>query len=127
MPHLIETFLCCSYDIQYREAGSGRWKNLVKETEDAKIYFVNDLLPKTYYVFRLSLIYPQSSVPYIWPPDERFAYESLGKDFLSITSINCSFQRRKNYIMKGFTICIIYTVLFGLLNQEGPNLEGELD
>jgi hypothetical protein len=69
----------CRYDIQYREAGSGRW-NLLKGTEDTSFYFVDRLLPKTYYVFRLSLIYPHSSMPYIWPPDERFAYESLGKN-----------------------------------------------
>lgn len=78
--HLIKNFLCCRYDIQYREAGSANWNNLLKETEDTNIYFVDHLLPKTYYIFRLSLIYPQSSVPYIWPLDERFAYESLGKN-----------------------------------------------
>lgn len=68
----------CRYDIQYREAGSGRWNSILKDTEDSSFYLVDHLLPKTYYVFRLSLIYPYSSVPYIWPPDERFAFESLG-------------------------------------------------
>jgi hypothetical protein len=70
----------CRYDIQYREAGSGRWNSILKDTEDSSFYLVDHLLPKTYYVFRLSLIYPYSSVPYIWPPDERFAFESLGKN-----------------------------------------------
>jgi hypothetical protein len=78
MPNLIERCLCCRYDIQYREAGSGSWNNLLKETEDTEVYFIDHLVPKTHYIFRLSLIYPHSSVPYVWPPDERFAYESLG-------------------------------------------------
>lgn len=79
-PHLSETCLCCRYDIQYREAGSGSWNNLLKEADDTDVYFVDHLLPKTHYIFRLSLVYPHSSVPYIWPADERFAYESLGKN-----------------------------------------------
>ncbi|XP_069689840.1 proto-oncogene tyrosine-protein kinase ROS isoform X2 [Periplaneta americana] len=67
-----------SYDIQFREAGSGNWNSLLQESEDTTVYFVEHLLPKTHYIFRLSLIYPHSSIPYIWPPDERFTYESLG-------------------------------------------------
>ncbi|KAJ9583818.1 hypothetical protein L9F63_021821, partial [Diploptera punctata] len=66
------------HTIQYREAGSGIWNNLLQETEDSKTYFVDQLLPKTNYTFRLSLYYPQSTEPYIWPADERFTYESLG-------------------------------------------------
>lgn len=76
----MKTVLLCRYDIQYHEAGSGMWNNVLKSTEDSSFYFVDHLHPKTYYVFRLSLIYPHSSEPYVWPPDERFAYESLGKN-----------------------------------------------
>jgi len=80
----MKTLLLCRYDIQYHEGGSGIWNNILKSTEDSSYYFVDHLLPKTYYVFRVSLVYPYSSEPYIWPPDERFTYESLGKNLPSL-------------------------------------------
>lgn len=80
----MKTLLLRRYDIQYHEAGSGIWNNILKSTEDSSYYFVDHLLPKTYYVFRVSLVYPYSPEPYIWPPDERFTYESLGKNLPSL-------------------------------------------
>ncbi|PNF32886.1 hypothetical protein B7P43_G01836 [Cryptotermes secundus] len=100
------------YDIQYREAGSAHWNNLLKETEDTNVYFVDHLFPKTYYIFRLSLIYPQSSVPYIWPLDERFAYESLG-DCPSPPGIPVIQQLRRD----------VYQVIWDPSRENGAHIE----
>lgn len=47
--------------------------------EDNHTYLVENLKPKTQYTFELSLYYPSSEDPYIWPSDGRFTYETLGK------------------------------------------------
>ncbi|XP_021913370.1 proto-oncogene tyrosine-protein kinase ROS isoform X3 [Zootermopsis nevadensis] len=97
------------YDIQYHEAGSGSWSNLLKDTE---VYFVDHLLPKTHYVFRLSLIYPHSSVPYVWPPDERFSYETLG-DCPSPPGVPLIQQLRRD----------VYQVIWDASRENGARIE----
>lgn len=39
---------------------------------------VENLYPKTRYVFTISLYFPKRAEPYVWPQDDRFAFDTLG-------------------------------------------------
>lgn len=40
-------------------------------------YIVENLHPKTVYIFSILIYYPRRDSPYFWPPNERFTYETL--------------------------------------------------
>ncbi|XP_071445601.1 proto-oncogene tyrosine-protein kinase ROS [Hetaerina americana] len=78
------------HTIQYTRMGMDQWENIsppststmqlqsIENTEGSLSYSIDGLQPKTRYTFRLSLKYPLSKEPYIWPPDGRFTFETLG-------------------------------------------------
>lgn len=74
--HISKEYMLKFYDFSF-----GEWQNVTRSVEDLSFtrYFVEDLTPKTSYLFRTHILYENSDVPYIWPMDARFNYETLGK------------------------------------------------
>ncbi|RZC34249.1 proto-oncogene tyrosine-protein kinase ROS, partial [Asbolus verrucosus] len=68
------------YNVQFSPLTSNNWENIPvdNQTGDTITIVKEDLKPKTQYKFRLSLYYKNYSEEYIWPPDSRFIYETLG-------------------------------------------------
>lgn len=58
-----------------------RVKATEKNKEGVVSIFVDGLTPKTRYKFRLSLLYEQYPIWYVWPSDSRFTFETLGEFF----------------------------------------------
>jgi hypothetical protein len=71
-----------NYAMEYAQLGGNLWQ---KTDEINKGLFKAKLLtPKTIYQFRLKLNYIEGSssentAPWIWPPDSRFTFETLGE------------------------------------------------
>ncbi|KAK5650142.1 hypothetical protein RI129_001171 [Pyrocoelia pectoralis] len=70
------------YILQYAYYMSNDWIDITNDTtslvDDTITIRITNLHPKTQYKFRMLIIYPNYSQPYIWPPDFRFTFETLG-------------------------------------------------
>lgn len=65
--------------IQYSDVISNQWKDITNDSKlDTFNVLVQELKPKMKYKFRLILKYIKYPVPYIWPSDTRFIFETLG-------------------------------------------------
>lgn len=51
--------------------------NYTEESLPSERILVENLLPKTKYMFRITLNFPKRNDSYIWPPDGRFIFETL--------------------------------------------------
>lgn len=51
---------------------------LIHSTVTHDHFLLDHLKPKTRYAFRLKIIFTEVAMPYIWPTDNRFAFETLG-------------------------------------------------
>lgn len=74
-----------SAKIQYSSPMSDDWRDAeLTEQEDNMLFFhIQDLNPKSFYRFRLCLIYEKYKTEFIWPLDSKFIFETLGKFYLS--------------------------------------------
>jgi len=70
--------------IQFYDFNFGDWQNVTRIVSDVSFtrYFLEDLTPKTSYLFRTCSVYENADKPFIWPLDSRFNFETLGKFFL---------------------------------------------
>lgn len=67
------------YSIQYSAIGSTNWATIYDSVKGNHMKFIaRNLLPKTQYRFVILLSYTRSNISYIWPPDQRFVFETLG-------------------------------------------------
>ncbi|KMQ90240.1 proto-oncogene tyrosine-protein kinase ros [Lasius niger] len=83
--------LTIHYILEYKSDAMPKWKEVYKKNNDTKknnntkknndtvTYYIEDLLPRTKYKFRLILRYPEYMENFIWPLDERFIFETHGK------------------------------------------------
>lgn len=69
-------------NLQFYDFNFGAWQNVTRSIEDLSFtrYFVDDLTPKTLYLFRMHIIYQNSPMPYIWPMDGRYSFETQGNN-----------------------------------------------
>ncbi|XP_044756024.1 proto-oncogene tyrosine-protein kinase ROS isoform X2 [Coccinella septempunctata] len=69
-----------SAKIQYSTPISDHWLNatLLEQKKDVLYFHVKDLQPKSFYRFRLSLIYEKYKTEFVWPLDSKFTFETLG-------------------------------------------------
>ncbi|KAK2578971.1 hypothetical protein KPH14_011171 [Odynerus spinipes] len=66
--------------IKYKDVALEEW-HVANESDidyDKVIYRLRNLQPRTLYKFRLLLRYPNYDQDFIWPPDGRFTYQTLG-------------------------------------------------
>lgn len=68
--------------VQYTDVISNQWRDITASNDvTANIIIhlsMNDLKPKMKYRFRLALQYAEYDEVYVWPPDTRFVFETLG-------------------------------------------------
>jgi hypothetical protein len=82
LPESVASYMKINYVMEYAQLGGNLWQ---KTDEINKGLFKAKLLtPKTIYQFRLKLNYIEGSssentAPWIWPPDSRFTFETLGE------------------------------------------------
>lgn len=76
--------LTLSYEVQYCDHSNTReWINAPRIPGDRwDRYFIENLSPKTAYKFRTVIIYIRSKMPYLWPQDGGFKFETLGNYIL---------------------------------------------
>lgn len=69
--------------VQYTDVISNQWRDIVSSNapyspDNILDLSINDLKPKMKYRFRLALKYAKYNKVYVWPPDTRFVFETLG-------------------------------------------------
>lgn len=67
--------------MQYYESSVGEWLTIqvIQTTADGiNYYYIENLTPKTRYIFHLSILYNTESEVFLWPPDNRFTFRTLG-------------------------------------------------
>ncbi|KAI4491041.1 hypothetical protein M0802_010458 [Mischocyttarus mexicanus] len=72
--------LTISYILEYKDVAQEEWR-VANESEinnDKVIYKLRNLQPRTLYKFRMLLRYPNYDQDFIWSPDGRFTYQTLG-------------------------------------------------
>ncbi|KMQ82935.1 proto-oncogene tyrosine-protein kinase ros, partial [Lasius niger] len=59
------------YILEYKNDAMQKWQkvNNIEKNNDKVTYYIENLLPRTAYKFRLILRYPEHMEDYIWPPD----------------------------------------------------------
>ncbi|KMQ84130.1 proto-oncogene tyrosine-protein kinase ros, partial [Lasius niger] len=68
------------YILKYKNNAMREWQiaNNTEENNDKITYYIESLLPRTLYNFRLILSYPEYMEDFIWSPDgEEFTFETL--------------------------------------------------
>ncbi|CAL1681233.1 unnamed protein product [Lasius platythorax] len=72
--------LTTHYILEYKNDTLQEWQKVYNtEKNNVKVtYYIENLLPRTLYKFRLILRYPEYMEDFIWPPDDRFTFETLG-------------------------------------------------
>ncbi|KMQ85783.1 proto-oncogene tyrosine-protein kinase ros [Lasius niger] len=73
--------LTIQYKLEYKTDRMRKWQ-IANNTEvnNGKVtYYIENLLPRTPYKFRLILRYPEYKEDFVWPSDERFTFQTLGK------------------------------------------------
>ncbi|KMQ85782.1 proto-oncogene tyrosine-protein kinase ros [Lasius niger] len=67
------------YKLEYKNDAMQKWQkvNNTKKNNDEVTYYIENLLPRTKYKFRLILRYPDYMEDFVWPPDERFTFQRL--------------------------------------------------
>ncbi|XP_035904405.1 protein sevenless isoform X2 [Anopheles stephensi] len=73
---------CQKYKIQYSIAGQHSWTTMYDSMVPVSVWYnyyheVNDLLPKTKYLFTVLLYYPYREEPYMWPRDRDILFETM--------------------------------------------------
>lgn len=73
--------LMISYVLEYKDVALEEWRVANESEIDSEkvIYRLRNLQPRTLYKFRLLLRYPNYDQDFIWSPDGRFTYQTLGK------------------------------------------------
>ncbi|CAL1674591.1 unnamed protein product [Lasius platythorax] len=69
------------YELEYKNDAMRKWQ-IANNTEvnNGKVtYYIKNLLPRSKYKFRLILRYPEYMEDFVWSPDERFTFQTLGK------------------------------------------------
>ncbi|XP_075227577.1 receptor protein-tyrosine kinase sevenless [Lycorma delicatula] len=67
--------------MQYYDVSAAEWLSVpvTNSTNDGiNYYFVEKLSPKTRYMFRLNILYSSEADIFLWPPDNRFTFRTLG-------------------------------------------------
>ncbi|XP_046814673.1 proto-oncogene tyrosine-protein kinase ROS isoform X2 [Vespa crabro] len=72
--------LTISYVLEYKDVALEEWRVANESEIDSEkvIYRLRNLQPRTLYKFRLLLRYPNYDQDFIWSPDGRFTYQTLG-------------------------------------------------
>ncbi|KAL2717170.1 proto-oncogene tyrosine-protein kinase ROS isoform X4 [Vespula squamosa] len=72
--------LTISYILEYKDVALEEWRVANESEIDSEkvIYRLRNLQPRTLYKFRLLLRYPNYDQDFIWSPDGRFTYQTLG-------------------------------------------------
>ncbi|CAL1682570.1 unnamed protein product [Lasius platythorax] len=71
------------YILEYKYDAMREWQiaNNTEENNEKVTYYIENLLPRTPYNFRLILRYPEYKQDFIWSPDgEEFTFETLGNE-----------------------------------------------
>lgn len=73
--------LTVDYSLEFTSLTLNKWQivNISKIINNTAEFHIINLEPKTSYKFRLMIKYPDSKEQFIWPNDNRFIFETLGK------------------------------------------------
>lgn len=93
--------LTINYSLEFTKAHFNKWQivNISKIIKDKLQYQIVELQPKTSYKFRLKIKYPDEN-EFIWPSDDRFIFETLGK--------KCENTIIGNHIPSCLNFCFIF-------------------
>ncbi|XP_026669122.1 proto-oncogene tyrosine-protein kinase ROS isoform X4 [Ceratina calcarata] len=72
--------LTAGYTLEYKDVAVEDWQvaNDFIVDKEKVTYFIKKLQPRTLYKFRLLLRYPNYKKDFVWPPDGRFTFQTLG-------------------------------------------------
>lgn len=78
--------------LQYTDVAVEHWRtaNDVASAANNVTYRIKGLQPRTLYKFRLLLRYPAYKEDFVWSPDARFTFQTLGKNALGCRSLSLS-------------------------------------
>lgn len=76
--------LMVKYTLEYKDVAMEDWQvaNDSKMYKNKVTYFIKNLQPRTLYKFRLLIRYPNYKKDFVWPPDGRFTFPTMGKRIL---------------------------------------------
>lgn len=72
---------CCRHELLYSKVETVSWIQVPFVHSDTAhdYFFIDHLTPKTHYMFRLKILFTDLAPPYIWPSENKFIFETLGK------------------------------------------------
>ncbi|KAG7201761.1 hypothetical protein KM043_004482 [Ampulex compressa] len=72
--------LTMRYTLEYKDVALEDWRIATdfRVEKNKVIYCIEGLQPRTLYKFRLLLRYPNYQKDFVWPPDGRFTFQTLG-------------------------------------------------
>lgn len=85
------------YLLEYKDVAMEEWQiaRHVVVNENQVMYRIEGLQPRTLYKFRLKLRYPKYKGNFIWPPDGRFTFQTLGKRTIMVLLISRVYYKYK--------------------------------
>ncbi|KMQ86597.1 proto-oncogene tyrosine-protein kinase ros, partial [Lasius niger] len=96
------------YILEYKNNAMREWQiaNNTEENNDKVTYYIENLLPRTLYNFRLILRYSEYMENFIWPPYGEFTFSTIGS--IEIPAM----QYYKPLIVSFFVNFVIYACFF---------------
>ncbi|XP_029176967.1 proto-oncogene tyrosine-protein kinase ROS-like isoform X2 [Nylanderia fulva] len=103
--------------LEYKNVASRKWRwtfaNYIEVNNYKITYYVENLLPKTLYKFRLKLKYTEYREDFIWPSDgEEFIFETLGDARKISSATGTAMQYYLPLILCLIVIIVIYNVYY---------------